>query len=130
MHIFVYLLSLLFVTLSADGLGLPPGRQCVTKPCDVTTEDSRVNERAARDTTATDTAINNTAINNIATNNTAINNTRIDDTAITAEPDAGLFLCNIFCVIKKLQIDTRDISKKRSAKHQIDFEASKASHSS
>lgn len=89
MHFFIYLLSLLLVALSTDGLGLPPGWWCGTKPCDARmkeVEDSRINDRAVRNTTATDTALNNTAVTG---------------RPITDSENPGIVSCGWWCRAKK-----------------------------
>ena len=105
MHFFIYFLSLLLVALSTDGLGLPPGWWCGTKPCDAgmkEMEDSRINDRAVSNTTATDTAVNNTAVNN---------------TAVTGRPIVNMVVpsCSWWCAVKKRQINNLNISNEASA---------------
>lgn len=103
MHFFLYLLSLLLVVLSTDGLGLPPGWWCGTKPCDARMkemEDRRINDRAVSNTTAPDTALNNTAVTGGPITNTG---------------NRGLPSCGWWCAVKKRQINNPNISNEASA---------------
>ena len=127
MHLVIYLLSLLLVALSTDGLGLPPGRWCGTKPCDARMEDSRINVRAVSNTTASDTAVNRTAVNSTAVNKTTVNNTAGITAPMGESPTESCFWS---CRATKRQINKTNTSQKASTKRQIDLAASEAFESS
>ena len=99
MHFFVYLLSLLLVAFSADGLGLPQESRCGTKPCKKAAEDSRINERAVSNTAAATAAVNNTMTATIPTVRTNL-------------PMGG---CGWWCRDKKRHISETNISDEASA---------------
>ncbi len=104
MHFSIYLLSVLLVAISTDGLGLPPGWWCGTKPCDARMkerEDSRINNRAMSNTTAIDTAVNNTAVTGRPTTNTG--------------PSRYTISCGWWCAVKKRQIGNPNTSNEASA---------------
>lgn len=159
MHFFVYLLYLLIVTFSADGLGLPQESRCGTKPCKKAAEDSRINERAVSNTAAATTAVNNTTTATIPTVRTNlpkggcgwwcqakkrhISETNINDEASAFFPRQATTdntpnttrpvhspSCGWWCRTNKRQINRIKIRVKASTKRQIDLTASKASQSS
>ena len=140
MRFFIYLLSLLLVALSTNGLGLPPGWRCGTKSCDTGMkdgEDSRINHRAVSNTTATDTAVNNTAVTGrpitgtgthgspscgwwCAAKKRQINNPNISNEASAFRPSGSVTSCGLWCQAKKRQINKTNISKKANRKRQIE----------
>lgn len=159
MHFFVYLLSLLLVAFSADGLGLPQESRCSTKPCKKAAEDSRINERAVSNTAAATTAVNNTMTATIPTVRTDtpmggcgwwcqakkrhISETNISDEASAFSPSRQATtdntlnttrlelspICGWWCRANKRQINRTKIRVKASTKRQIDLTASEASQS-
>lgn len=104
MHFSIYLISVLLVAISTDGLGLPPGWWCGTKPCDARMkerEDSRINNRAMSNTTAIDTALNNTAVTGRPITNTG--------------PSRYTISRGWWCAVKKRQIGNPNTSNEASA---------------
>ena len=160
MHFFVYLLSLLLVAFSADGLGLPQESMCGAKPCNKAAEDSRINKRAVSNTAAATTAVNNTMTATIPTVRTDlpmggcgwwcrarkrhISETNISDEASAFSPSRQATTdntpnttrpvhspsCGWWCRANKRQINRTKIRVKASTKRQIDLTASEASQSS